>query len=50
MKYIGDRDNTIDITNDRSKVFSILDFEIKNVVVGYDAYIAIEKDKDEVTR
>lgn len=43
-KYIGDRDNDIDVPNDNSRVFEMIDFKTKNAVVNGDLYVEIVED------
>ena len=40
VKFIGDRDHEIDVPNDVSKLFEMIDYETKNTVIGKDSYLA----------
>lgn len=39
VKFIGDRDHEIDVPNDVSKLFEMIDYETKNTVIGKDSYL-----------
>ena len=44
VKYIGDRDNDMDVPNDISSIFEMLDFETRETVIGRDMYNITEQD------
>lgn len=46
MKYIGDRDSTIDVLNDRSKLFLLVDFKTNHLSIGHDFSFQIERNED----
>lgn len=46
VKFIGDRDHDIDVPNDISKLFEMIDFETIHTVVGRDEYLATNQDID----
>lgn len=48
VKFIGDRDQDMDVPNDISKLFEIIDFETVNTVIGKDSYFATTQDIDEL--
>ena len=48
VKFIGDRDHEIDVPNDVSKLFEMIDYETKNTVLGKDSYLATTKDIDKM--
>ena len=43
-KYIGDRDNVIDVPNDVSKMFKLVNYATNNTVIGKDSYFVTEDD------
>ena len=47
VKLIGDRDNTKDVPNDVSKVFELVGFQTRDVVVGRETYLIKKQDIDE---
>ena len=48
VKFIGDRDHEIDVPNDVSKLFEMIDYETKNTVIGKDSYLATIEDIDKM--
>lgn len=46
IKHIGDRDNTIDVPNDISKMFEMVDYATNDTVIGKNSYLATEADID----
>mgnify|MGYP004522084221 CR=1 FL=1 len=46
VKLIGDRDNTMDVPNDISKLFELIDFHTNNVVIGHESYLTTTQDID----
>ena len=48
VKFIGDRDHEIDVPNDVSKLFEMIDYETKNTVIGKDSYLATTEDIDKM--
>lgn len=43
-KYIGGRDNVIDVPNDVSKMFKLVNYATNNTVIGKDSYFVTEYD------
>lgn len=48
VKFIGDRDKDVDVPDDVSKLFEMVDFETINTVVGRNAYLATAQDIDSI--
>lgn len=46
VKFIGDRDNDIDVPNDISSVFEMIDFETREEVLGRNRYVMTVHDVD----
>ena len=44
VKFIGDRDNDLDIPNDISKLFELINFQTNNTVAGHGLYLATSQD------
>ena len=44
VKYIGDRYNDMDVPNDISTLFEMVDFETRERVIGRNTYITTERD------
>ncbi len=44
VKFIGDRDNDLDVPNDISKLFELIDFQTNNTVIGYESYLTTSQD------
>ena len=44
VKYIGDRDDEMDVPNDISKLFGMVDYSTKDTVIGKESYLATEED------
>ena len=38
VKFIGDRDSDMDVPNDVSKIFELVDFQTNDKVIGYESY------------
>jgi hypothetical protein len=45
-KYIGDRDKDIDVPNDVSKLFEMVDYKTENTVIGKDSYLITADEVD----
>lgn len=39
VKFIGDRDSDMDVPNDVSKIFELVDFQTNDKVIGYESYL-----------
>ena len=48
VKFIGQRDNVLDVPNNISKLFELIDFQTNNIVVGYESYLATAQDIDSI--
>ncbi len=48
VKFIGDRDDDMDVPNDISLIFKMTDFETRETVIGKDSYLTTSKDIDEL--
>lgn len=48
VKYIGDRDNDMDVPNDISAVFEMIDFETREEVLGRNQYTITTQDIDAI--
>ena len=48
VKYIGDRDNDMDVPNDISVVFEMIDFETREEVLGRNQYTITTQDIDAI--
>lgn len=46
VKFIGDRDNDMDVPNDISRIFEMVNYSTRETVVGRNEYLATEKDID----
>ena len=46
VKYIGDRDNDMDVPNDISHLFKMVDFPTREKVIGRNQYEMTESDID----
>lgn len=46
VKFIGDRDNDMDVPNDISQIFEMVGFSTRETVVGKDKYLPTEEDID----
>ena len=46
VKFIGDRDNDLDVPNDISKLFELIDFQTNNTVIGRESYAPRPEDID----
>lgn len=44
IKHIGDRDGDMDVPNDISRIFEIIDFSTRETVVGRNSYLITEQD------
>lgn len=44
IKYIGDRDNDMDVPNDISKMFKMINFDTREEVVGKNSYVTSDGD------
>ena len=44
IKYIGDRDNDMDVPNDISKMFKMINFDTREEVVGKNSYVTNDGD------
>lgn len=48
VKFIGDRDQDVDVPDDVSKLFEMVDFETVNTVVGRNAYFATDQEIESI--
>lgn len=48
VKFIGDRDNTMDVPNDISKLFEIVNFNTREKVFGKELYFSTDEDIQEI--
>lgn len=48
VKYIGDRDKEIDVPDDRSKLFEIVNFTTKSTILGRNAFAVTTEDIDAI--
>lgn len=48
VKFIGDRDNDMDVPNDISAVFEMIDFETREEVLGRNRYAMTAQDVDDM--
>ena len=48
MKFIGDRDNDMDVPNDISAVFEMIDFETREEVLWRNRYAMTAQDVDDM--
>lgn len=46
VKYIGDRDLDMDVPNDISCAFEMIDFNTREIVIGRNRYLAVGQDID----
>ena len=46
VKFIGDRDSDMDVPNDISKLFEMVDFDTREKVIGRNTYITTDSDID----
>ena len=44
VKFIGNRDRDLDVPNDISKLFELIDFQTNNTVVGHESYLVTSQD------
>ncbi len=44
VKFIGNRDRDLDVPNDISRLFELIDFQTNNTVVGHESYLVTSQD------
>ena len=50
VKFIGERDQDVDVPDDVSKLFEMVDFETINTVVGRNVYFATDQDIESIVQ